>query len=510
MIYGEVFNISNYLIEECNLKKGRKDKIALYYKNSMYTYGDMNNKVNQFGNYMRELGLDMENRIGLLMPDEPEYIFLFLGAIRVGVVPLLINIKLDLENINSLIDESRIKYLFTTGDFYNKLRDYQHELLKQIIVVSDKKDYIYNLNTSCKLAPTTKDDIAFWQFTSGSSGRPKGAMHFHQNVLTVIDSFGKQILKSNSEDIFYSHPLISFALGVLFTIYIPFAVGGSAIIKSNDNDNLFSVIDDINKFKPTVFIAVPMIFNSILKLLDSNDIGFHNMRLCVTGGEGLPKSVYDSWKERFNCEILQEYGCTESLAAVLSNRIGEAKIGSVGKIVPGYKAEILDEENNVVEDGMPGELFIAGNSIMQGYWNNKDKTHEIKYGNGVKTGDIFYKDNEGYFWYIGRNTDTFKVNGVWVNGSKIESVIADHPLVQEGAVAGEISDEKTTIIVAYIVIGKSSADAIVSDLKKSIRQNIGRDMCPKKFYIVKSLPRGLTGKLKRSALKDTSVCKIIL
>ncbi|URZ00202.1 AMP-binding protein [Clostridium felsineum] len=510
MIYDKLFNISNYLIEECNLKKGRESKIALYYKNSVYTYGDINNKINQFGNYMRELGLEMENKIGLLMPDKPEYIFLFLGAIKVGVVPLLINIKLDLENINYIIDESRIKYLFTTEDFYNNLKDYHHELLKQIVVVSEKKGYIYNLDTSCKLAPTTKDDIAFWQFTSGSSGRPKGAIHFHQNALAVINSFGKKVLKSNSEDIFYAHPMISFALGLPFTVCIPFAVGGSVVIKSDDGDNIFSVIDDINKYKPTIFTAVPLVFNSILKLIDSNDMGFHTMRLCVTGGEGLPKSIYDTWKEKFNCEILQAYGCTETLSAVISNRIGEAKAGSIGKVLPGYKAEILDEENNAVEDGIPGELFVSGDSIMQGYWNNKDKTNRIKYGNGVKTGDIFYRDSEGYFWYMGRNTDTFKVNGVWVNGSKIESVITDHPLVQEGVVAGEISDENTTIIVAYIVIGENSADNIVRDLKKSIRQNISRDMCPKKFYIVKSLPRGITGKLKRSSLKDASVCKTIV
>lgn len=502
----ERFNIASYAVDICNIKHGRSDKIALYYKEQKYTYGKVAEKINQYCNYFLSCKIKIGQRVGIYLDDSPEFIFTLLGIMKSGGVPVLINPNFSQENIDYVVDDSRMSWLLTSSKAEDAFSQKKYDFLERIFYMDLEKEKIDTMNIECETAYTRKDDEAFIIYTSGSSGKPKGVIHLQHDMLICSESYAKGILKITEKDVNYCHSKLSYAFGLGGTIFLPFIAGAASVI--NDSDDLCDIAEIMEKYKPTLFFAVPSIYNALLELNEVIEIPFESVRICVSAGESLPKALEEQIEKVFDVAVLQGIGSTETLFIAVSNTLAEHKYGSVGKAIPGYTVSILDEEGRNVAPGVIGEMFITGDSIMQGYCNNHAGTKAALFGEGFKTGDMCYMDEEGFVWFTGREKDSFKVNGSWVNALEIENAIMEDEMVNEVIVSGEVSTNSLTYIAAYLTVKSKDYDEIIKRVKKKVKHKVGRSVCPSRFYIVEELKKGITGKLSRKDLKSNRVLYI--
>lgn len=497
------FNVSHYLIEEQNINQGREDKVGIYFKDETYTYGEIARKANQYANYLIENGVKREEKIALYMHDSPDFIFLVLGAIRAGIVPAIINPKMQLEDVNGIIQRTDVNLLFTNQELHEKVNN--SNIKAQNIDLKEVKNELASFSESFETVDTMKEDTAFMLFTSGSSGVPKGAVHRHCNIAVVVETFGKHIYDMQEDDVFYSHSKLPFAFG-LGQMYLPFAYGASVVI--NDDDSLYDIFDLVEKYKVTKFQAVPTVYASMSALFPADKNPFETCKVFVSSGEALPKNIALAWKEKAGKDIFQGFGSTELLNIAVCNNKDAIRYGSLGKAVNGYEVQIVDDDNNVVEPNVIGNMIIKGESVMTEYWKNSEQTSETLIEGGLRTGDMCYYDEDGFIWYSGRNSDIFKVNGVWQSALPIEEVILMEEHITEAVVVNEADTNNETQIVAYVVTEAiDTCEDTIKELRNLFFKKQMRNLCPKKFYFVEAIPRGTTGKINRRAVNTANVLK---
>lgn len=499
----DIFNAADFFIRQCNLNINREAKTVFYNNNKIYTYAELEAIVNKYSCKFLDMGLKKKQRIGILLSDMPQFIFAFWGAIQVGVVPVLINVKLSKEDIIYIINESEIKLLITEKQFETIIDLSENAPLEKIILVKHLEMLTEN-STNIQSLPkitTTRDEVAFWIYTSGSNGRPKGVMHRHGSMAKCVDYYGRKTLGLNENDIVYSVSKMAHSYGLGNTTFHTLAVGAASVI--SNGETAFEVVETINKYKPTVFFAVPSVYASLLRIGDIEQICTESIRLCVSAGEVLPKSLWYRWKERFGLEIIDGMGTTESLTTFISNPIGAVRPGSTGKLVYGFDAKIVDEENKLVPNGIVGDLLVSGDTFMQGYWCSEENQKRMV-GTYFKTGDKFYMDESGYFWYAGRSIDVFKVNGRWVKASEIENILLDYTKIKETVVISEISENETTKIIAYIVIDNAieASQELAEDIKRYVKSKLEHFKCPARIHFVTGIPKGPTSKIRRVKLRE--------
>ena len=501
----EYFNVSHYLIVECNLQQNRGNSIAIYYQDESYTYNDLEKKTNQYANYLIEQGVVPGERIGLYMHDCPEFIFLFFGSIKAGIIPVLMNAKMNSQEITKILESTGAVFVFTEDTLEKNIA-----LPNKGNVIKDTKVIMEQLNKysdTFKVASTKKDDAAFILFTSGSSGIPKGAVHRQYDMVAGKETFGKCVLDQQPDDVFYSHSKMSFAYG-LGGLYIPISNGASLVV--NGDDSLYDIFDIIEKYHVTKFQAVPSVYQSLYMLFPKDKNPFVQCKMCVSGGEPLTKKLAKGWKEKTGLEIYQSYGSTEMLTSTISNFNKNVKHGSMGKVVTGFTATILNEAYEEVKPGEIGNLYMKGESFMEKYWNNDAMTQAVLTEYGLKTGDMCYYDEDGFIWFAGRNSDVFKVNGIWQSALPIEEIITEDDNVQEVVVTSEVDNNMDSSIVAYLVAKDLSKCAeSVKNIRTMFFKKRMRTLCPIKFCFVNKLPRGTTGKVKRGSVGESEVLKVI-
>lgn len=500
----DIFNIAAYLLES-NLARGNGEKIALGDRDRTYTYSQLNSLVRRSAKLLATLGVERENRVGILLPNRLEAAIFFLGAIWLGAVPVPINPACSVAEIDYIIQDSRIKILLTSQAWQEKL-SLRSDSLHQILLIDGKQPFLSLVEDCLELttyATTSPDEVAFWLYTSGSTGQPKGVMHAHQSVLVCVKQYAESVLGLNEKDIFYSVANIAFAYGLGNSVYFPLAVGATSVL--SDASNAFDIIDDIQRYRPTVFFGIPSVYASILELKEIAALDSSSLRLCVSAAEQLPKSVWQEWTQVHGLEICEGIGTTEFLHIFLSNRLGESKPGSSGRPVPGYDIRVIDDRGSPCGDDEIGELEVRGESLMLGYWNQLQKTRQAIYGNAMRTGDKYKRDRDGFFWFVGRGDDLFKVKGQWVSPLEIEGVLYQHPQVLEVAVVPEYNGgDRLTEIVAYISLKSARQPSV--EIEQSIRQfakqHLPHFKTPRQIYFVESLPRTSTGKIHRRLLKQ--------
>ena len=522
-----VFNFAAYLLEE-NLKRGNRDKVAFCDRDRTYTYSQLNNLVQCSAGLLAKLGVERENRVGILLPNCIESIVFFLGAIWLGAVPVPINPACSEEEINYILQDSRLKVLLTSPEWVEKLglfcqlfvkrdegtgrlgdwgtRGLGSDYLDRVLLVDGERPFLSLLEDSPELtscAPTSPDEAAFWLYTSGSTGKPKGVIHAHRSALMCIEKYAKGILGLDPEDVIYSVANIAFAYGLGNSLYFPLAVGATSVL--SDANNAFDLIEDIHKYRPTVFFGIPSVDARLLEVREIASLDSSSLRLCVSAAEQLPKSIWQEWQDKHGIEICEGIGTTEFLHIFLSNRLGESRSGSSGRPVPGYDVRVVDENGLLCEDEEIGELQVSGESLMLGYWNQLQKTRQAIYGNTMRTGDKYKRDRDGWFYFMGRGDDLFKVNGQWISPLEIEAVLYQHPQVLEVAIIPEYSNgDRLTEILAYISLKSEQQPDI--DTERSIRtfakQHLPHFKTPKQICFMESLPRTSTGKVHRQRLKE--------
>src|SRR5919109_693290 len=507
----DVFNAAVEFVDR-HLAEGRADRIALGYEGCTLTYGQVAEMVNRVGNALRGSGVEMENRVLLLLYDSPEFAASFFGAMKIGAVPVPINTMMRAQDYEYFLNDSRAKVLIAHRPLWDevaKVRGCLRYLKHAVVVgepVSDQQAFDrWTAQASPELepAPTSKDDAAFWLYSSGSTGFPKGAVHLQHDMVYCADLYARPILGIGPEDITFSAAKLFFAYGLGNNLYFPFRVGASAVLYPGRPlpETMFEII---SRDKPTVFFGVPTLYATMLAVRQAETkYDLSSLRLCVSAGEALPPELFRRWKERFGTEILDGIGTTEILHIFISNRVGQVKPGSSGIVVPGYEAKIVDEAGDPVPSGDIGNLLVKGESTCAYYWNQREKTKQTIKGEWIVTGDKYSQDADGYYWYAGRADDMLKVSGIWVSPIEVENTLIQHSAVLEAAVVGQADDDQLIKPKAFVVLneGYTASPALEDELKGFVRDKIAPYKYPRWITFVPELPKTATGKIQRFKLR---------
>src|SRR5713226_6391670 len=441
------FNAASYFVDR-HIKDGRADKVAIECGEVHVTYRQLCERVNQFGNGLRRLGVRIEERVFLLLLDSPEFAASFFGAIKIGAVPVPINTLLKSADYEYLLNNSRARVAIISNSLVASIEAIprqQLRYLETIIVVGGEprtgtvsfEKLAQNSLSALEAESTGKDDAAFWLYSSGSTGRPKACVHLQHDMVVSAERYAKSILNITDKDRCFSVAKLFFAYGLGNGLYFPLAVGGTSILWPGPPKPQ-QVFETIERHRPALFFSVPSNFAALLAYHreDGREFDLSSIRYAVSAGEALPASIFHRFKDRFGVEILDAIGSTEVLHMFIANRPGAVRPGSSGQIIPGYDAKIVGENQQPMKRGEVGNLLIKADSSCSHYWNQHEKSKDIIEGHWIRTGDKFYQDADGYFWYAGRSDDMLKCSGVWVSPVEIESVLIEHPAVQEAAVIG--------------------------------------------------------------------------
>jgi benzoate-CoA ligase len=513
-----MFNVATYFVDR-HISEGRGQKIAFECGDERVSYRQLFERANRAGNMLKKLDVRQEERIGMLLLDTPEFAYCFFGAIKMGAVPIPMNTMLKPHEYEYVLNDSRARVLIVSESLLPQVQAIAKEklrYLKTIVVFGNAPEGTESLQrlldeSSAEFGAeqTTKDDAAFWMYSSGSTGFPNGCVHLHHDMVVCAELYAKNILKITENDRFFSVAKLFFAYGMGNGMYFSLSVGATSILwpGSPSPPNIFSVIE---KHKPTLFFSVPSNYSTLLSYQREGggpDFDLSTIRFAVSAGEALPAAIYHRFKERFKVEILDAIGSTEALHMFIANRPGAARPGSSGQILPGYEARIVDENGIDVPDGEIGSLLIKGDAICSCYWNQHEKTKETIQGHWVRTGDKYYRDPDGYYWYVGRNDDMMKVKGMWVSPVEIENVLMEHPMVQEAAAIGSPDGNQLVKPAAYVVLKQEAKNTpqMLEEIRQHVLGKLAAYKCPQTFEVVAELPKTATGKIQRYKLRESAI-----
>ena len=446
-------------------------------------------------------GVVAEQRIMMCCLDTNAFLAWFWGTMWVGAVPVPVSTMLTEKDYQFLIEDSRAVGLVISDALKESIGQAADN--QPFLLWTQKDDDLQELEADAELgAPfaAVGDDIAFWLYTSGTTGFPKGAMHRHVDLGFCTDMYAKAVLDMNSEDVIYSVAKLFFAYGLGNAGYFPSGTGASAVLNPGR-----PVPEDIAAhllaYRPTVFFGVPTSYGQLLSS-EIPDNSFESVRIAVSAGEPLPADIHRRFKERFGVEILDGLGTTELAHIAISNRPGNSVAGTSGSVVDGYEVSIRDENGLEVADGEAGTLHIKGESVMVGYWNRTARSRQALVGEFLATGDSYMRNSDGTYTCLGRSDDMLKVGGIWVSPTEVESCILELQEVAQVAVVGAEDDEGLVKPKAYVVLEASfEGDEIASVVQDHVRNRLAPFKYPRWVEIVDELPQTATGKIKRYLLR---------
>ncbi len=512
------FNAATAFLDR-NIQEGRGNNIAIYYEGQSYTYARVAELANRVGNSLLDLGVDPEQRVALLLLDSPQFAAAFFGAIKIGAVAIPINTSLRPADYVYMLNDSRARVLLVHAAIWQTIAQILPELkyLRHVVVVGleasgqqatttlhDFERWVEKASASLQAAETSKDDSDLWLYSSGSTGFPKGCVHLQHDMVYCTEYYAKPVLGIHQDDITFSAAKRYFAYGLGNNLYFPFGVGASAVHYPGRPvaEDMFKVVQ---QYRPTIYFGVPTLYAAMLALPDAEKrFDFSSVRVCVSAGESLPGDILRRWRDKFHVDILDGIGSTEILHIFISNRAGDIRPGSTGKLVPGYEALIADESGHAVKQGDIGNLLIRGDSTAAYYWNKHEKTKDTMNGHWIHTGDKYYQDEDGFFWYCGRSDDMLKVSGQWVSPVEVEAALIAHPAVLECAVVGDTDADELVKPRAYVVLNQSYLPSLelAEELKAFIKQRLAPHKYPRWIDFVVELPKTATGKIQRFKLRE--------
>jgi len=495
----ERYNVGADLLER-NLAAGRERKVAIHSASGDITYGDLAKLTHGAARSLLDLGVRREERVLIVGFDSPGWVASFLGAIRIGAVPVPVNPLLQRsEDYDHYIEDSLARVVVVDANSEDK-----------ITAAAGRASHQPRLMRADQLTPgdevaaafTRKDDMAFWLYSSGSTGKPKAVVHLQHDIPYTCVTYAEQVLGITVRDTTFSTTGLFHAYGFGNNLTFPYWVGASTVLHAGRHTPA-TVLDTIEKRRPTLFFSAPTLYNAILNFEGAKGRDLKSIRHCVAAAEALPAEVWRRWKDAFGLTILDGVGSTELLHIYCSNRLDDLRPGSSGKPVPGYELKILDEHGHAIPKGEAGDLYVKGDSALALYWAQHEKSKRSILGEWFLSGDRYRVDDDGFYWYEGRSDDMIKVSGLWVSPIEIESALLEHPSVTESAVVG-ISVDGFTKIKAFVIAKPNVAcgEALVSELQEHCKSRLQRYQYPHVIEFVTELPKTVTGKIQRYKLRE--------
>ena len=510
----------------------RPGKAAFIDDRATLTYADLAERSRRFAAVLLDLGLRREERVLLVMLDGNEWPVAFLGCLWAGIVPVAVNTLLTVDDYAYMLRHSRARAVLVSAPLQPVLAHAMtrpgHEVLDVVVVGpgagpvgndGDMRRHDFEALVAAATprpepANTRGDDIAFWLYSSGSTGQPKGTVHTHANAWWTCELYGKAVLGLRESDVCFSAAKLYFAYGLGNALSFPLSVGATVVLMAErpTPDAVFKRWTEgapggaaagaaAAALRPTVFFGAPTGFAGMLASPSLPPRDAVALRMCSSAGEALPAEIGQRFERHYGCQIIDGIGSTEMLHVFLSNRPGDVRYGTTGKPVEGYSIELRDEQGRPVADDEVGDLWIDGPSAALMYWCDRAKSRQTFQGSWTRSGDKYSRDADGYYTYAGRSDDMLKVSGIYVSPFEVEGTLMQHPAVLESAVIGVEDADGLTKTKAFVVLkpGQAVTDA---DLKAFVKQRLASYKYPRFIEFVDELPKTATGKIQRFRLRQ--------
>ncbi|MGH2538046.1 MAG: benzoate-CoA ligase family protein [Candidatus Promineifilaceae bacterium] len=499
-------------ILEHNLAE-RAGKTALYSPAGELTFGQVSRQVNQVGNALKKLGVRMGETVGLLAFDGPEWVTTFFGSLKIGAIHVGINTLLTPAELNYILRDSRAAVLLVQDALLPKIETIWDEqpFLKHVIVIGADggrarpfADWIAAEPAELEAAPTLREDFCTLNYSSGTTGQPKGILHAHKDLPLTAALWGRDVLGLREDDRTFAVAKLFFTFGTGGNLLFPWFVGASIVLYPGPPREVEQVLGLIERFRPTIFYNAPTGYAMALALPDLTEKhDLSSLRLCVSAGEALPAPIWQQWKERTGLDIIDGIGSTEVYHIFLSNRPDDIRPGSSGKPFPGYELRLVDEEGRPAPQGEIGNLLVKGESVALAYLHQYERSRQTFLGEWLFTGDKYSVDEDGYYWHAGRSDDMLKVGGIWASPMEVESKLLGHPAVLECAVVGQEDAAGLVKPKAFAVLkaGYAPSAELEAELIAYCRQNMAAYKRPRWVEFRDELPKTATGKIQRFKLR---------
>lgn len=476
------------------------------------TYGDLAAQTDCLASLYRRHGLGREDRAVMLVLDTIEFPIIFWGSLKAGVIPVPLNTLLSADVYDAILTDCEARAVFISGELLPVVGPLleNHPGLEAVFIIGTQKSphhlsFSEELATSNaqELIPVAENEDAFWLYSSGSTGMPKGVRHAHASLMATADTYGKQVLGIEKNDIVFSAAKLFFAYGLGNAMTFPMSVGATAVLLA-ERPTPESVFGAMRQTRPTIFCGVPTLYAAMLASLEEElPVGLGNLRRCISAGEALPEDIGTRWTKAVGSEILDGVGSTELLHIFLSNAPGDVVYGTSGIAVPGYELRLVDDNDDEVEPGVIGELLVSGPSAAVSYWNQPENSLATFAGQWTRTGDKYEQREDGRLVYCGRTDDMFKVSGIWVSPFEVEQALISHASVLEAAVVAARDDEGLEKPKAFVVLRTGIPNnELGASLKDHVKHKIGKWKYPRWIEFIDELPKTATGKIQRFKLRD--------
>jgi benzoate-CoA ligase family protein len=511
----EYINLGSYYLD-VNLALGRADMAALHYKGQVYSFLDLWRLTNRVGNVLKAVGVEPENRVLLILEDTPEWAAAWLATMKLGAVGTHAYTYLHTKDYRHLLELVRPKVVVVGSNALERVREARRGLAypKALLVSGEAvgglqegefvlREMIESSDAELSVVRTHRDDIAFWNFSGGTTGQPKGVPHTHRDGVLAYETFN-HILGYGPDDIVLRVPKLFFHyardLGFLFPLR-----AGASIVLCDEKSTAPRIFELVAQYRPSVLINVPTMMRAMIQTPAEQRADLHCVRRCMSSGELLSAELNAEWVETFGSEVVNRFGSAESGMGYLCNRPGAVRPGSSGSVTPLAEVKIIANDGTEVEKGTTGLLLVHCDAAAQYYVRNHEKSKATFLGDGwINTGDLFFQDDDDYFWYVGRANDMVKVSGVWIAPPDIEKALATHDEVLECAVLSVAGRDGLTLIKAFVVLrhGITPTSGRAEGLRRFCQELQGPHKAPRLIEFMDELPKTGQGKIDRRLLRE--------
>ncbi len=500
---------------DANADGGRAGRPAIHAGGRTLTYGELQKQVNRLCHGLRSIGLDRGDRVLLRMPNVPEFIVSWLACQKLGIVTVGTMPMLRARELAYIANDASTRVAIVWGGLRDELERAQPQapVLRRLIVAGDGRAGDTALGALMAGEPETfaavdtgRDELAMIAYTSGSTGVPKGCVHFHRDVLASADSYARHVLTPSEDDRFGGHPTLAFTFGTGGLLVFPFRFGASTVLSGPFTPE--SMVETFAKQRVTICFCAPTSYRLMLQVPEMTrryDLG--SLRLGVSAAEPLPAATWEEWKKTTGVELLDGIGSTEMFHIFISSVRGRVRPGATGVPVTGYDCRVVDESGREVPPGQEGLVAIKGPTGCK-YWRKPDRQAEyVRFGGWNITGDVYVKDADGYFTYQCRSDDMIVSGGYKIPGPEVEHVLDEHPAVAESAVVAAPDRMRGFIVKAFVALrpGRVPSAELVAELQEHAKRELAPYKYPRAVEFVEKLPRTETGKIQRYVLRQADV-----